>query len=128
MFRKFGEVRAWRFRSWMTCSTTSRPPIPQTKPVVTGEGKVTLPLIAALRNAGAREGRQLRALAARKRWTLTQWEQLKTLIEQAGGFAYARQRAEQLAAEARDILAVEPVSPVRRALEAAVHYSVRRTH
>jgi len=92
------------------------------------EGKITLPLIAALRLAAPAERRQLRALASRKRWTSAQWARLRGLIEASGGFAYARDRARALAREARAVLADEAASPARRALEAAVDYAVERDH
>ena len=92
------------------------------------EGKVTLPLIAALRQAGARDRKPLAALASRKRWTAMQWRDLCTRIDASGGFDYARRRAEALALEARGLLAAEPDGPARRALDAAVEYAVRRDH
>src|SRR5690242_4553244 len=61
------------------------------------EGKVTLPLIAALQRASATDRRALRALAGRKRWTPEQWARLCGLIDRAGGFEYARSRARVLA-------------------------------
>jgi octaprenyl-diphosphate synthase len=67
------------------------------------EGKVTLPLIAALRNASQRDRKRLERAAKRKRWTGTQWDDLKALIEKCGGFDYARRRAAELAARARSI-------------------------
>ena len=92
------------------------------------EGKVTLPLIAALRGAGDRDRARLKQLALRKRWTQAQWNQLRALIERCGGFEYARRRAEELAGEARDMLASEPDGAARRALDQAVDYAVRRDH
>ncbi len=92
------------------------------------EGKVTLPLIAALRQAGERDRTRIKRLALRKRWTPAQWLQLRALIERCGGFEYARRRAAQLAVEARGMLASEPVGPVRRALDCAVDYAIRRDH
>jgi octaprenyl-diphosphate synthase len=92
------------------------------------EGKVTLPLIAALREAGESDRKKLRQLALRKRWTRPQWEQLKHLIEKCGGFRYARERAQALAADARRMLEAEPASVVRTALERAVDYSIVRDH
>src|SRR5207237_1444688 len=64
------------------------------KPVATdlAEGKVTLPLIAALRMAEGRERRALLKLAGRRRWTTSQWAELRACIERAGGFGYARAR------------------------------------
>jgi octaprenyl-diphosphate synthase len=92
------------------------------------EGKVTLPLIAALRNAGEADRRKLRELAARTRWTPGQWERLKGLIERAGGFEYARRRAEALADEARRTLEGEPAGVARKALDRAIDYAVHRDH
>jgi octaprenyl-diphosphate synthase len=92
------------------------------------DGKVTLPLIAALRNAGEVDARRLRRLAARKRWTTVQWDQLKAIIEKCGGFDAARRRALLLAEEARQVLRDEPASAARTALQAAVDYCVHRDH
>lgn len=92
------------------------------------EGKVTLPLIAALRQASERDARRLRRLAGRKRWTGAQWAALTALVERAGGFRYARERAVALAGESRGILADEPASAARRALDAAVDYAIQRDH
>src|SRR5262249_23581398 len=72
------------------------------------EGKVTLPLIAALRNATEVDRRRLATLAGRKRWTSGQWQRLKELVEKTGGFDYARRRAAGLGDEARRPLAGEP--------------------
>jgi octaprenyl-diphosphate synthase len=92
------------------------------------EGKVTLPLIAALRQATEADGKKLRMLASRKKWTKGQWAQLCALIERAGGFEYSRQRARVLADEARAILAGEPRTAARKALDAAIDYAVSRDH
>ncbi len=67
------------------------------------DGKVTLPLIAALRDATEADAKKLRRLALRKRWTEGQWRELKGLIEKCGGFDYARTRALELARQARSI-------------------------
>jgi octaprenyl-diphosphate synthase len=90
------------------------------------EGKVTLPLIAALRSATEADRRKLRRLALNKRWTPERWAELKALVEKCGGFAYARERAWTRADEARRILDGEPAGVARRALESAVDYAVRR--
>jgi octaprenyl-diphosphate synthase len=101
------------------------------------EGKVTLPLIAALREAGEADRRRLKRLALRKRWTAEQWGQLRSLIEKCGGFAYARQRAEAVAADSRRVLEgslgpagarTSAVAAAHRALGQAVDYAVRRDH
>jgi octaprenyl-diphosphate synthase len=92
------------------------------------EGKVTLPLIAALRTAGERDRARMLKLAAQKKWTPAQWQQLRDLIERSGGFDYARRRAAKLAEEARGMLADEPSGAARRALDSAVDYAIRRDH
>ena len=92
------------------------------------DGKVTLPLIAALRAATEADAVRLRRLAGRKRWTSGQWEQLKALIHRCGGFAAARERALELADQGRAALRDEPPGPARQALEAAVDYCVHRDH
>src|SRR5437867_3894530 len=45
------------------------------------EGKVTIPLIAALRSATESDRRRLRQLALRKRWTPEQWQKLKGMVD-----------------------------------------------
>jgi len=96
------------------------------------EGKITLPLIAALRTASEADRRKLVALAGRTKWTPRQWTQLKELVERAGGFAEARRRALELADQARVLANAEPlanrdgVRDVRRALDRAIDYAVRR--
>jgi len=100
------------------------------KPVAAdlADGKMTLPLIAALRQASERDARRLRIMLKRRRWAPGQWEALRTLVERTGGFDYARARAEALADEARALLLADPVAPARRALSMAVDYAVRRNH
>jgi octaprenyl-diphosphate synthase len=101
------------------------------------EGKITLPLIAALREASEVDRRRLKRLALRQRRTAAQWSQLRALIEKCGGFAYARAYAEGFAGDARRLLdeALEPASSrskpsaaARRALQQAVDYAVCRDH
>lgn len=91
-------------------------------------GKVTLPLIAALRQAGDADRGRLRRLALRKRWTASQWSQLKALVERCGGFEYARTRALAHADAARRLLDGEREGAARQALGRAIDYAVRRDH
>jgi octaprenyl-diphosphate synthase len=92
------------------------------------EGKVTLPLIAALRQATEADRKRLRTLAGRKKCTPGQWATLCGLIERAGGFEYSRRRAATLADQARGLLAREPHGVARTALDAAIDYAVDRDH
>jgi octaprenyl-diphosphate synthase len=64
------------------------------------EGKITLPLIAALARADAEQRGTLRELLAGDRTRPESCRQLRDILEQLGGFTYARDRAEKLVAEA----------------------------
>ena len=129
-YRRFGETVGVAFQIVDDLFDYLGDPETTGKPVGydLAEGKVTLPLIAALRNAGDRDRMRLRRLALRKRWTQPQWNQLRALIEKCGGFEYARTRALALAEEARRLLDGEPDNAARRALDTAVDYAVRRDH
>jgi len=129
-YRRFGETVGVAFQIVDDLFDYLADPETTGKPVGydLAEGKVTLPLIAALRNAGDRDRTRLRRLALRKRWTQPQWNQLKSLIEKCGGFEYARARAVALAEDARRLLDGEPDNAARRALDTAVDYAVRRDH
>jgi octaprenyl-diphosphate synthase len=129
-YRRFGEVVGVAFQiiddlfDYQADSRTTGKPVGYDL----ADGKVTLPLIAALRGASERDRRALKQLALRKRWTATQWKDLKSLVERCGGFEYARNRALALAEDARHILDGEPDGAARRALDRAVEYAVRRDH
>lgn len=90
------------------------------------EHKVTLPLIAALVRTSA-EGRRLVAQlmeAAEPSDDLV--AEVIRLVETAGGFETARQRALELAQQAEAELAVLPASPARDALQDSIAYAVER--
>jgi octaprenyl-diphosphate synthase len=143
-FRRFGEKVGVAFQIVDDLLDYLGEPDVTGKPVGydLAEGKVTLPLIAALRGATDRDRRRLRSLALRKRWTVTQWNALRALIARCGGFDYARERAHALAGEARAIVNgdLRPATPAgkngraapagvreaRLALDRAVDYAVQR--
>ena len=144
-FRRFGDLLGVAFQIVDDQLDYLGSPKVTGKPVGSdlAEGKVTLPLIAALRQATEADRRVLKRLAMRKRWTQSQWVQLLELVEKCGGFEYARSRALELAAEARQLVLVDPpvartsrsngsavlapsLKSVRRALDQAVDYSVQR--
>jgi octaprenyl-diphosphate synthase len=129
-FRRFGERLGLAFQIVDDLFDYLAEPETTGKPVGydLAEGKVTLPLIAALREATDADRRRLRQLALRKRWTQTQWAALRALIERCGGFDYARRRADALAEEARGLLAGEPAGAARAALASACDYAVQRDH
>jgi octaprenyl-diphosphate synthase len=138
-FREFGERLGVAFQVVDDLFDYLGDPEVTGKPVGSdlAEGKVTLPLIAALREASEADRRRLKRLALRKRWTPAQWSQLRALIERCGGFAYARARAGDFAADSRRLLdealgptrtRSAPVLAARRALDQAVDYAVHRDH
>jgi octaprenyl-diphosphate synthase len=129
-YRRFGETVGVAFQIVDDLFDYLADPEVTGKPVDSdlAAGKVTLPLIAALREAGEADRRRLRRLALRKRWSADQWAELKALIEKCGGFEYARARALTIADAARRILEGEPRGAARRALDRAIDYAVRRDH
>jgi len=150
-FRRFGEAVGVAFQIVDDVLDYQGDPKLTGKPVGCdlAEGKVTLPLIAALRSATDADRARLRQLALRKRWTQGQWQELKRLVDKCGGFEYARDRAQAFAAEARavsredldperarggarrrrrqgDGSAIPGAAAARRALDHAVDYAVQR--
>jgi len=129
-YRRFGDLVGTAFQIVDDLFDYLADPEVTGKPVGSdlADGKITLPLIAALRDATERDRKALRALALKKKWTPAQWDRLRTLIERAGGFAYARKRAQALADEARTLLDDEPRGAARKALDRAIDYAVARDH
>ncbi len=91
------------------------------------EGKVTLPLIAALARAPRARAEEVRALVAREE-TMTDatWRDVLGFIEDNGGIEVARDRAAACAADAHGALADLPSSTVRDALAGAIEYVMAR--
>ena len=129
-YRKFGEALGLAFQIVDDLFDYLADPEVTGKPVGSdlADGKVTLPLIAALRQAGEADRNRLKRLARRKRWTAPEWDRLKTLVEKSGGFEYARARALQHAETARRLLDNEEDGAARQALDRAIEYAVRRDH
>ena len=70
------------------------------------EGKITLPLIAALEKANTDEHEELRSLLTGDRSGAQTCEELRVLLDRLGGFRFARSRAESLVGEARAALEI----------------------
>ena len=90
------------------------------------EHKVTLPLIAALRTMPASARREVEALFATPEPDEESVARVISLVRDAGGLEYARQRAEQFAQEAEECLAGLPHNAARAALYDAIGYAVDR--
>jgi octaprenyl-diphosphate synthase len=70
------------------------------------EGKITLPLIVALKQANAKEHGELTALLSGDRSGPEACEHLRVLLDRLGGFRFARQHAQSLVGEAVDSLRI----------------------
>lgn len=91
------------------------------------EHKVTLPLIAALREIPPTARREVDALFATPEPTDEQIERVIRIVDDAGGLEYAARRADEYASAAAAALEGLPDSPVLRSLHDAIGYAVRRS-
>lgn len=80
------------------------------------EKKVTLPLIHALSVSGEKERELVREIFDKGRVVKRDFLSVKRLIEDSGGFDYARKRAKELAHRAKESLHTVPDSPYKEAL------------
>jgi octaprenyl-diphosphate synthase len=90
------------------------------------EGKVTLPLISALRNAPpAARARLERAIRAGDIFD-GEWSQMTDFVHAHGGVQYALARAQAFGRDAKAALLDLPASPEREALDYAVDFIISR--
>ena len=92
------------------------------------QGKVTLPLIAALRHAPEPERAQIEAAIQSGEIFGARWPSMREFVQEHGGVDYARARAEAFGRDARAALASLPPTPARDALEAAVDFILARVN
>ncbi len=85
-------------------------------------GKVTLPLIWALRAGPAAVRVRLRDLLAAADWQNGAAAELRDLVRHSGGLAYTEQRLRRHLGAAREQLLALPYSPAREALAAAADH------
>jgi octaprenyl-diphosphate synthase len=90
------------------------------------EHKVTLPLIAALREISPAARRRVEELFAAEMPDDALLGDVIGIVTDAGGIDYARRRGEQFAHDAEQALGVLPESPVRSALTDAIAYVMDR--
>jgi octaprenyl-diphosphate synthase len=90
------------------------------------ERKMTLPLIAALREMGAPERERVEALFAAESPSDADIHDVMTIVADGGGLEYARRRGEQFAAEAEEALDGLPDTAARGALLDAIAYVMER--
>jgi len=68
------------------------------------EGKLTLPVIAALAAANGKGRERMAAIIANPEFTLAEFEELKGLLQHYGGLAYTRRKAREHVQIAKDAL------------------------
>jgi octaprenyl-diphosphate synthase len=90
------------------------------------EHKVTLPLIAALREMPKSARAKVETLFATAEPDDAQVADVVAIVREYGGLEYARRRGEQVTREAEDALAALPESPYRAALFDAIGYVLDR--
>lgn len=90
------------------------------------EHKVTLPLIAALREMPAESRRRVEELFASPQPEDGAVSEVISIVREYGGLDYARRRGEQFARESEEALADVPEGPARTALVDAIAYVVER--
>jgi octaprenyl-diphosphate synthase len=88
--------------------------------------KVTLPLIAALREMGSEAKARVTALFADPQPSDALIEEVVAIVSEHGGLDYARRRGEAFALEAEEALGTIPESPARQALTDAISYVMER--
>ena len=100
------------------------------KPVASDlrEGKITLPLIALMGRADGSARALIEGVVRDRSLSPERWEAISALLARHGAIDYARERAVQLAQEAKAQLLVFPPGPERDALAALPDYVVQRDH
>jgi octaprenyl-diphosphate synthase len=90
------------------------------------EHKVTLPLIAALREMSGASRRAVEEFFATSEPTDADIAAIVAIVDEHGGLEYARRRGEQFALEADEALVGLPDTPARAALGDAIGYVMER--
>jgi len=90
------------------------------------EKKMTLPLIAALRNAETGERRRILAIIRKRHQSRDDLRHVSRFVEEKGGIAYARKLMHHHAATAQAEVAHFPPCDARDSLLALVDYTVNR--
>ncbi len=91
------------------------------------EGKITLPLIHALREAGSGDRRKAAEILDRRKFTEREIAFLAAMVMRCGGLEYTKRRARSFVDRGKKTLAHLPPSPARDGLESLSEYIVSRT-
>src|SRR5262249_47924143 len=92
------------------------------------EGKVTLPLIAALRNAPKRAREHIERVIRTGEIFDGAWPQMTEFVRTYGGIEYAMQCTAAFGRDAKDALRDVPPSVERDALDSAVDFIIQRVN
>ncbi len=90
------------------------------------EGKVTLPVIYALKKADAETGRQMESIIINKNFNSEDFETLRLLLIKYKGIEYTKKQAAQYAANAKDALAIFEPSQTKQILIDIADYALLR--
>jgi octaprenyl-diphosphate synthase len=90
------------------------------------EHKVTLPLIHALRQMSSSSRKEVERLFASETASDDDIAAVVRIVDENGGFEYARERGEEFAGRAHDALADLPDTVARRSLSASISYVMER--
>lgn len=90
------------------------------------EHKVTLPLIHALREMSSASRREVERVFEHEAASDAEIASVVRIVEENGGFEYARQRGEEFAERAHEALADLPDTVARRSLSASISYVMER--
>jgi octaprenyl-diphosphate synthase len=90
------------------------------------EHKVTLPLIHALREMSSASRREVERLFESDAASDHDIASVAKIVDENGGFEYARERGDEYAEKAREALADLPDTVARRALTASISYVMER--
>ncbi|MDH6310393.1 octaprenyl-diphosphate synthase [Dysgonomonas sp. PFB1-18] len=92
------------------------------------EGKVTLPLLYAIRNAPENERTELLTIINSYNYTDENIQKLISYAKEHGGIEYAYRKIEEIKLQAEALIAEVSNTEVREALEATVDYIVERAY
>ncbi len=90
------------------------------------EGKVTLPVIYALKKADAETRRQIESIIINKEFNTEDFEMLRLFLKKYKGIEYTKKQATQYAAKAKKALAVFKPSPTKQTLIDVADYALLR--
>jgi octaprenyl-diphosphate synthase len=92
------------------------------------EGKITLPLLYAIKNAPEDEKKRILPVIFSYDYTDENIQSLISYAKENGGIDYAYRKIEELKEQAEKIIETIPNSEVREALEATVDYIITRAY